>query len=86
MIMVSPYMPFPTAAYSPPGQVVAAVGIAARSSPDNEFEKRLYAEKKKQGVKSRQQKKRLPDRDTYEHASPEQEDMYAMKRAERLLW
>ncbi len=85
MIMVSQYMPFPTASYTPPGQMVTAVGIAARSSTDKEFEKRLYDEKKKQGVK-KQEKKKLPDRDTYEHASPEQEDLYAMERAERLLW
>ena len=86
MIMVSQYMPFPTAGYTPPGQMVAAVGIAARSSPDNEFEKRLYDEKKKQGVKKQAKKKVLQGKDTYEHASPEQEDLYAMKRAERLLW
>ncbi|MBQ7725232.1 MAG: hypothetical protein K6A90_12560 [Lachnospiraceae bacterium] len=86
MIMVSQYMPFPTASYTPPGQMVTAVGIAARSSPDNEFDKKLYDERKKQGVKNKQTKKRLPDRDTYEHASPEQEDLYAMEKAERLLW
>ena len=86
MIMVSQYMPFPTASFTPPGQMVTAVGIAARSSPDNEFDKKLYDERKKQGVKNKQTTKRLPDRDTYEHASPEQEDLYAMEKAERLLW
>lgn len=84
MIMMTQYSPYPPARYSPPMNVVAAVGVAARSSPDNEFEERLRS-KKKQEVK-RQAKKRLPDRDTYEHALPEQEDLYAMERAEKLLW
>ena len=84
MIMVTQYMPYPTARYSPPSNVVAAVSVAARSSPDNEFEERLRAKKNKE-VK-RQIKKRQPDRDTYEHATPEQEDLYAMERAEKLLW
>ncbi len=86
MIMVSPYVPYPSVRYIPQGQAVAAVGIAAKSSPDNEFEKRLYSDKKKKEVKRNQPKKRMPDKDTYEHASPEQEDLYAMERAERLLW
>ncbi len=84
MIMMTQYSPYPTVRYTPPMNVVAAVSVAARSSPDNEFEERLRS-KKKQEVK-RQAKKRLPDRDTYEHALPEQEDMYAMERAEKLLW
>ncbi len=84
MIMVTQYTPYPAVRYSPPTNVVAAVGVTARSSPDNEFEERLKAEKK-QEVK-RQAKKREPDRDTYEHALPEIEDMYAMERAEKLLW
>ncbi len=85
MIMVTQYSPYPAARYLPPGQVVAAVGIAARSSPDQKFGDRLLAEKKK-GVKGRPVKKRTPDRDTYEHALPEMEDKYAMERAEKLLW
>ena len=84
MILMTQYSPYPPVRYSPPMNVVAAVGVAARSSPDNEFEERLRS-KKKQEVK-RQAKKRLPDRDTYEHALPEQEDLYAMERAEKLLW
>ena len=84
MIMVNPYTPYPTARYSPPMGVVAAVSVAARSSPDNGFEKRLSAKKSKEVKK--QQKKKQPDRDTYEHALPETEDMYAMERAEKLLW
>ncbi len=86
MIMVTQYSPYPTARYLPPGQVVAAVGIAARSSPEHKFGDRLQAEKKKKEVRNRQAKKNAPDRDTYEHALPEQEDLYAMERAERLLW
>ncbi len=84
MIMVTQYTPYPAVRYSPPMGVVAAVSVAARSSPDNEFEERLKRKKNKE-VK-REVKKRLPDVDTYEHALPEEEDMYAMERAERLLW
>ncbi len=86
MIMVTQYSPYPTARYLPPGQMVAAVSVAARSSPDDQFRGRLQAEKKKQEVKNRQAKKRALDRDTYEHALPEEEDLYAMERAEKLLW
>ena len=84
MMMITPYMPFPAVRYSPPPHVVAAVGVAARSSADNSFDEKLKA-KKKQEVK-KPTKKREPDRDTYEHALPEIEDMYAMERAEKLLW
>ena len=85
MMMITQYMPFPAVRYSPPPHVVAAVGVAAKTSADNSFEEKLKA-KKKQEVKNRQKKKKAPDRDTYEHALPETEDMYAMERAEKLLW
>ena len=84
MIMATQYSPYPSVRYSPPMNVVSAVSVASRSSPDNGFGERLKA-KKKQEV-NKQTKKREPDRDTYEHALPEIEDMYAMERAEKLLW
>lgn len=84
-MMVTQYMPYPALRYEPPPHAVAAVGIAARTSSGNNFEDRLKA-KKKQEVKGRIKKKKEEDRDTYEHALPETEDMYAMERAEKLLW